>query len=78
MHASLIMHDLMPCPNHWKHLAQSLYAISGPTEAQNLRTGPKPEFSHILTQSICKITHFQVFADSATYAESKKTIEFSI
>ena len=38
----------------------------------------KSEFLHILTSSICKITHFQVFADSATYAESKKTIEFSI
>ena len=38
----------------------------------------KSEFLHILTSSICKITHFQVFADSATYADSKKTIEFSI
>ena len=34
----------------------------------------KSEFLRILTKSICEITYFQIFADSATNARSKRII----
>ena len=44
------------------------YSLSRPVKVE------KSEFLRILTSSICEIMHFQIFADSATYAKSKRII----
>ena len=46
----------------------AVYSLSGP------HCAPKSDFLRILTKSICEITYFQNFADSATFARSERIL----